>query len=204
MAELNLQNLERNARQVFNQDGIMHLFLGLAFVLTGLSFYDVRLGVLAGLAALLIFPARSLRERITFPRIGYVEFFAPRDIGRRKLTLMVAVVASFAVLLFVAKGRFPVTPIGFGILLGLALGFSASTQYGIRLRDWLLIGAALASGVVGTYLFADWRMATAVTMWLLAGLLILVGAIELVIFLRQHQVLAQDDSAAGGRNGQSV
>ncbi|MBX3051837.1 MAG: hypothetical protein KF753_10210 [Caldilineaceae bacterium] len=204
MTELNLQKLERNAQRAFNQDGLMHLFLGLLLVLTGLSFYDSRLGGLAGLAVLLIFPFRSLRQRIIYPRVGYVAFFTPKDMGRRKLTLAVVMTVSLAALVFIAKDHFPAMPIGFGLLLGLVLGFSASTQYGIRLRDWILIVAALVSGVVTAYLFADWRMATALAMWLLAVLLILVGTVELVIFLRQHPIMTQDDSRAGGGDGQPV
>ena len=198
MTKLNLQEVEQNARQVFNKDGLMYLFLGFMLIFAGFSFFDSRLGVLAGLSALLVFPLRGMRERITYPRVGYVKFLLPKHFERKKLGLMLAAVSTLVLLMYVANGRFPVMPIGFAILLGLLLYFAASVKNGgIRLREWVIIGLVLVSGALTTYFFEGWRTATAVHMWFMAAILILMGAFDLLQFIRKHPVQKVYHGATG-------
>lgn len=189
MTKLNLQEVEQNARRVFNEDGLIYIFLGFILVLNGIAFYDSRFGVLAGLSVLLIFPLGTMRERITYPRVGYVAFSMPKHFGRKKLGMMLAMVSSLVLLMYVANGRFPVMPIGFSLLLGLLLYFAASVKNGgIRLREWVIIGLTLVSGVLSTYFIEGWRRATAVHLWFMATVLILMGTFYLIQFIRKHPV----------------
>ncbi|MCP4417457.1 MAG: hypothetical protein GY805_12605 [Chloroflexi bacterium] len=137
---------------------------------------------------MLFFPLKALRERITYPRVGYVEFFVPENFGRKKLGFLMVMTASLVLLAYVANGRFPIMPIGFTILFGLILYFAASVKNGIRLRDWVVIGLALAIGGLATYLFENWRMGTAVQMWLMAVLFILIGTVDLIQFMHKYPV----------------
>ncbi len=189
MSKLNLQEVEQNARQVFYRDGLMYLFLGFVLVFSGLSFYDDRFTIFVGLAMLLLFARNALRKRITYPRVGYVEFSMSKHSKRKKLGLMLIGALAVGMFSYWSNGRFPMMPIGYSVMMGLLLYYSASVKRGgIRLRDWSIILLALASAIVATYLFEDWHTATAIQMWFMATFLIVIGAVELIQFMRKHPV----------------
>ncbi len=188
MAKVNLQKIEQDARYAFSEDGLTYLFLGFLLALVGLSFYDSQFAAFGGLAALLIFPVKALRERITYPRIGYVEFSVPKNFGRGILGFMMGAIAVLVLVAFVANGRFrPIMPVIISISFGLAIYFATSMN-GIRLRDWVVIGLMLMSGPLAAYFIESWRTATAVQMWITAVLLILMGTIDLIYFMNKYPV----------------
>ncbi|MCP5101125.1 MAG: hypothetical protein GY943_36730, partial [Chloroflexi bacterium] len=104
--QVDLHNIERDTRRLFSEDGLIYLFLGILIALVGLGFYDTRLSVFGGLAALLYFPLKAARERITYPRIGYVEFTPPAGFGRGILTFLIIAVVTLSLIAFVGNGRF--------------------------------------------------------------------------------------------------
>ena len=40
MTKLNLQEIEQNARRMFNEDGLIYIFLAFILALNGVAFYD--------------------------------------------------------------------------------------------------------------------------------------------------------------------
>jgi len=188
---VDLQKIEHAARRVFGEDGLTYLFMGVLLFLIGLSFYDEIFAALGGLAALLIFPVKALRERITYPRVGYVEFSAPAGMARGMITFMVVAIACLVFVAFAANGRFQhLLPFLIAIVFALSMYFGASMN-GVRLRDWAAIGLMLVSGMATTLLIDDWRMATAMQMWITAVLLIIMGTVDLIRFIRKYPVIEE-------------
>jgi hypothetical protein len=194
---VDLQKVERNARHRFSEDGLLYLFIGLLLAMVGLSFFDARFSMFGGLAALLFFPLKALRERITYPRIGYVEFKVAEGTGRGILGFAVVAVAFLTLVAFVGGGRFQAfMPLAISIIFGLSMYFGASVN-GIRLRDWVIMAITLAGGLATALWIDNWRMATAVLMWLTAVLLILMGTIDLIRFMRKYPLQEFNDVYQG-------
>ena len=186
---LDLQKVEHNARQATNQDGLVYLFLGVLLAATGLLLWDSRFAGVSPLFILLLFAFEPIRRRITYPRIGYVQFSAPRGfvagiLGFTAVTVAVLIFAAFA-----GNGRFQTfLPLLIAVVFALSMYFGASLN-GIRRRDWATIGLMLASGLATTFLFDDWHQATAVQFWITAALLIIWGIVDLVRFIHTHPIL---------------
>lgn len=188
---VDLQKIEHDARRVFGEDGLTYLFMGVLLFLVGLSFYNEAFAAFGGLAALLIFPVKALRERITYPRVGYVEFSAPAGMARGMITFMVAAIACFVFVAFAANGRFQhLLPFFIAIVFSLSMYFGASMS-GVRPRDWAVIGLMLVGGTATTLWIENWKMATAMQMWITAVLLIIMGTVDLVRFMRKYPVLEE-------------
>ncbi len=185
---IDLQKIENDARRVFGEDGLTYLFMGFLLFLVGLSFYDTAFAAFGGLAALLIFPVKALRERITYPRAGYVEFKAPEGLARGMAIFMALAIAFLVFIAFAANGRFQrYLPFIIAIVFAFSMYFGASMS-GVRFRDWAVIGLMLISGAATTYLLGNWKTATAVQMWITAVLLIIMGAVDLIRFIRKYPV----------------
>ncbi len=188
--QVDLLEIEQNARSAFSKDGLMYLFLGLMLAMVGLSFYDTRFSGFGGFAALLFFPVRYVRERITYPRVGYAEFVPPKGLWRGMLGFVVVVVAALSLIAFWGNGRFQqFMPIAISIVFGLSIYFGTS-MVGTRWFDWVMIGLMLVGGVVSALLVEDWKMATAFQFWTIATLLIIVGTVTFIRFLQKYPVLS--------------
>lgn len=180
--DIDLQQVEQNARRAFLQDGLVYLFLGLLLIVVSISFLNTELAWLGAFGAFLIFPVQVLRKRVTFPRIGYAKLETPPGMARGMLLFMLAAVIALSAVAFLASRLMPVV---ISIVFALAFYFGASLN-GIRLRDWLIIGLILIGGVVTAVSFADWHMATAVQFWFTGALLVVMGAVDFIRFLRKY------------------
>lgn len=197
---VDLQTVEKDARRASNQDGLVYLLLGLLMALVGLSLWDSHLAIFAGLAPLLIFVVEPIRRHITYPRIGFVQFSIPEGFGKGLLKFAAAAVVILLVVAFAFNGRFQLfLPIFIAVVFALSLYFGTSMS-GIRVRDWVAIGLMLVSGVVVVFVFDDWHQATAVQMWITAGLLILYGIVDLVRFLRLPKLAVENGETDGNTN----
>jgi hypothetical protein len=184
-----LDQIEKDAHRTFNQDGLLYLFMSLLLAAVGLSFYDARFGFLGGMVALLIFPMEWFRRRVTYPRVGYARFRAPDGFVKGILGFTIVAIAVLVLFAFVRNGSFAqYLPFIISSIMGLSFFFGASLQ-GMRLRDWVVIGVMIVSGIWAVFRFDDWHTAVAIQMWITATLLLLIGAIDLVRFLKTHPVL---------------
>ena len=184
-----LDQIEKKAHRAFNQDGLLYLFMSLLLAAVGLSFYNDRFGFLGGMVALLIFPIEWMRRRVTYPRVGYARFHPPEGFGRGILGFMAVAIAVLVFFAFAGNGRLAqYLPFVISIVMGLAFFFGASLQ-GMRPRDWLVIGLMIVSGVWAVFRFDDWHTAVAIQMWITATLLLLIGAADLVRFIKTHPVV---------------
>lgn len=186
---IQLDQVERNARRAIDQDGLTYLFLGLLLLLVGFSLRIEGMGWLGGFGIFLAIPLEALRRRITYPRIGFARFETPRRTVRGILGFAAIAVLVLGAIALAFNGRYQrVLPIVIGVVFALAFYFGASVT-GLRLRNWVTIGLILVSGVVTAVVFTDWHMATAVQMWIVGTLLLIVGAADLWRFLRTHPVM---------------
>lgn len=187
---VSLERIKKEAHRTFNKDGLLYLFMAVLLTAVGLSFYDSRFGFLGGLAALLIFPMEWFRRRITYPRVGYARFELPTGFTRGLLGFAVIAIAVLVFFAFFDNGSLAqYLPLLISGVFALAFYFGASMQ-GLRRRDWLVLGLIVVSGLITTAVFADWHTAVAVQMWLMAGILFVIGAWDLMRFLRAYPVMS--------------
>lgn len=186
---LSLDRLEQKARQRFNVDGLLYVFLGLLLLVLGLSFRNPATAWIAAFGALLIAPLSALRKRFTYPRIGYARFEMQPGVGRGILIFAIVAIVALGIVAFAGGGRFqPYLPIAFGFVMGLSFYFGAST-YGLSGLDGLIVALMLASGFVAAWLYDDWRIATSVQFAVVGGIILVIGLIMFVHFLRTYPVL---------------
>lgn len=188
---IDLQDLEKESRRVFAEDGLLYVFLGVLLLLVSFSFAVPALTGLVGLSAFLIFPVEALRRRITYPRLGYARFSAPPGTVRGILGFAAVSVVALAVIAFAGGGRFQsYLPLAFSIVFALAYYFGAAT-HGAGLIDWLLIGLTLAAGLFASWRYEDWHDGASVLFGFLGVVLLLIGLIKLVRFLRKYPLLPE-------------
>jgi hypothetical protein len=204
----------RTMRLMQFEDGLWDLLLGMIFML--LAVYPVtraRLGpewnAVFVIGLMLLFAAIQLvvRRRFSVPRLGYAR---PRRSPALRLILAITILLfvltlGLLILTLVGPGWFPKSlsggsPVGgrsylmeiivllamVGIFSGMAYVFGVSRLY---LYGWLLGGSNLAAVMMyrGTSGRFDLPMAAA------AGIIILVGVVLLVRFIRRYPVWTAED-----------
>ncbi len=185
---VNLEQVEQDARRVFNQDGLIYLFLGIVLVMLGIGYTVPGLSWLGATAIFLVIPFEAIRKRITYPRLGYARFTLAKGTALGILGFAVVAAIVLAVMALGWNGRFQrYLPILIGIIFALSLYFGSS-MYGTRWRDWGIMALMLASGVVVALQFNDWHRATAVQFSTVGLLVFLLGIIDLVRFVRTYPV----------------
>ncbi len=142
---------------------------------------------------LFVFPAEWLRKRVTYPRIGYAKFQTPPGFGRG---IGIFAAGAVVVLTVVALTVPRVLSVLIGGVFGLSFYFGASMS-GVRLRDWAVIGLMLGSGVVTAVIFNDWHTATAVQLCFVGSLLVLLGLVDLIRFVRKYPIKQMENNNVG-------
>jgi hypothetical protein len=192
-------SLLKRPKLYYNIDGVGELGMGVMMLGFGLmmwvqphapkgSAWLRNAGVLC-LAALLYYGTKAIKERVTYPRTGFVEY-RKRD-GVRSAIAAALLVPLFAVGIRVVHGHHWYMP-PFGSLYGLFL--SAGYAYGIaRVARWkLIVAVAMAAGSLAlayppaslTGAVAD--IGTYALCFLLFGPLFLIsGAISFWLYLRR-------------------
>ncbi len=188
---LDLQDLEKESRRVFAEDGLLYVFIGLLMLLIGAAFAVPALTGLVGLSALLIFPLERLRRRVTYPRLGYASFSMPSGSVRGILGFAAVAVILLALLGFAGGGRYQTYfPLAFSVVFSLSFYFGMST-HGMRARDWFLIALMLAAGLLATWRFEDWHDGAAALFGFMGLTCLAVGLVKLARFMRKYPPLPQ-------------
>lgn len=193
--------IERKVREThryFYNDGLVEMGVGFIFLLTGLGlvgwllFEDnqvlriasaLALPLLATLGALLMKRAvTAVKERVTYPRTGYVAYREGQPSRGRWLIMAAALilaVASFFLPELLAK-----MPIAIGGILAVVL---ANLGYRVSLaRFYVSAFVAFLLGLVGAIFVPDELLGAALT-FVGAGLVLLVGGfIALLNYLQEH------------------
>lgn len=199
-----LSQPQRRAIQYWYVDGSYEIGFGLLCLLLGLYFLLEKLvqgswlsAVVDG-ALVLVFIlgillvnwlTRRIKERITYPRTGYVAYRRPAGLPRllRLLLLMVItglLAAAIALLMARPITGFDVMPLVTGLLLALVLGIlawrSTVPRFYLLAAFSAMVGWGLAFAGLGNYLALSAYYAAIGLALILSGLLTLIG------YLRQN------------------
>ncbi len=87
MSDNDLKALDKKFHLIYHGDGLMDLFLGLAFLIIGLGKYYDAGSMVSGLPVIILFSVVGLKRIITLPRIGYVDF-GNQTAGRHRTYLL--------------------------------------------------------------------------------------------------------------------
>ena len=198
-----LKEIERRPKQYWNADGLPDLLFGFLWILWGIgfllpqllppgkwqSYYSwLTLVLLVASGYVANWAIKKLKQRLTFPRTGYVEWRKP-GIGARVAMMILAAAAAAGTALLASHGK------EWGIAeyappalaLFFALGYLFASIW--HKLPHLLYSSALSLVLAG--IFAQTRIelhqAWIVFLLCLGVLSCLVGFIRLRIFMRQNQ-----------------
>jgi len=196
-----LRALENRPRRYWNVDGIPELMMGLVWILWGGALL-VGEALPRGSAAnvyWMVFPAvlvlsgvasnwaiKKLKERLTYPRTGYIEYREPARHVRLLTGLMVVVTAAALAALIVtgrAAGLEHTAAPAIGVILSLAFVVASIRQKAPHFLA--LAGVALALGAA----FATLKLGFAAINWLFVWLGVvatIMGVWRLRRYLQQH------------------
>lgn len=159
-----LDQVAQRPRRYWFEDGLTELISGGLFLLIGvfsliegLAPPHSQLTRIAGIAALItiiIGPwlarpiIRRLKERLTYPRTGYVSFRKPKK-SRRALTMVVTLIVSAAVvwILMLLPGSLDWIPLIEGVAVGTFLFYQGYSFELTRFHILALVAAALGAGL---------------------------------------------------------
>ncbi len=195
MSKLNLsksQSLTQKLYLAYHQDGILDLVIGVILLLfAAVLLFDqvVFIGTI-GIPAILYFP---LKQRITYPRLGYIRFEAEEEQQRRYILLLGLGVVAFVGLavFYILVGDLPESVLDvlrtndvliLGVLIGLFLGALAAS---LKNRRFYLY-AGLAVLLVWSAHFLGFRAGIAVTV--LGTAVEATGVYVLLRFLKKYPV----------------
>ncbi len=193
-ANLDSKTIARNLWQDSMRDGLMEMLLGAYFLLTGIF-------IQANMAALFIvfivfFPAfaKKMKERFTYPRIGYMRF-PDRDSnpGRRIVAALLAAGIAVALATFLARsGEWAETLYKWVPLipaLVLTAGYSFTGQKTGFARHYVMAAFSLVAGFVVPFVDLPGKMDNVVLYLFVVGPVFLVwGAVVFIHFMRTYPI----------------
>ncbi len=199
-AAQNLEELENNAFRYDAQDGLTEFLAGIMFFFIARTMASPHL---AWVPALLIFPMRFalrfFKERITWPRIGYVKLRSEEkpDFGRGVLSYLAVVLFIMAAAQWV-YGDITSWRSWMKWLPALMAGFCSggfvymAQRTGFK-RHWLLVVVCIGWGVACSVMAVP-DVYEALKRWALGlGLVnLLMGTVVMLSFIRTHPVRQQE------------
>lgn len=203
MSTIDLKRLESKAFMAHHQDGLWDMFIGTILIINfipgimsdaGFSSFAC-IGILFGIMAVAYGSFRTLRRKITIPRLGMAQFGPHRKSRRRKSMAIMAVSVSLTALVFflsIAYWNGVLTD--FGKILNdhllLALFFAMKmlivfsfVSYFLDFIRGYFIGVILAASV-GLYIY------TKDSIYMTGGgvILVIIGTICLIRFLKKNPI----------------
>lgn len=159
-----IDQVAQRPRRYWFEDGLTELITGGLFLLIGVfslieglappSSPMTRIAGIAGLITMVVGPwlarpiIRRLKERVTYPRTGYVSFRQPTK-SRRAVTMIVALIVSGAVvwILMLLPGSLDWIPLIEGAAVGIFLFYQGQSFNLSRFYFLALLAAALGVGL---------------------------------------------------------
>jgi hypothetical protein len=191
---IDMRRIKRQSYRMIRQDGLSDVCAGLMLGIMAIFFFEFRYSValIVGCAMqTVVLPI--CRKKFTYSRVGYAKF--PGRADKKDLIVWDIAVPLVVVGLIICAGIWvrPLLPLCLGAFLaGLSLAGARITGY---VRDYIFVGLFLVSGLVGL-IFAllgyEPFIVTAYQLWGLSGILIPVGLIQLILFLRKYPKLMKE------------
>ena len=198
MAE-QMDRIERDTRRYMYDDGLFEMATGLLLLIVGLglfswmAFTDISstLGI-ALIASILVFAigggflikraVEAVKERVTYPRTGYVSYKEEEPRHGRLVVMVGALLAALITLLLPAELSRMSTIVG--ALLGIVL---AALGYRLAIKRFYIVSfIAVASGLVMSALFEEEALGVAATLMISGAALIISGAVTLQRYLKNN------------------
>lgn len=207
-----LRQIEKRTIRYWFEDGLAEISVALVFLVLAVYFYlkiilpaasplNVFLEVgfvlfIVGGSFLTSRVVSALKERLTYPRTGYVEY--PQASGHKArarvfaVVAVAAVVAAVTLLFSIGTQEIAWMPVITGLLLGFVTLVFIAPRIGL-LRIYLLGLAAMASGIAIALLGFENIPGLAVFYALAAAGLLLSGSLALVSYLRHNPLQGDHD-----------
>jgi hypothetical protein len=191
----------RRVHKYLYDDGLIETGVGVLFIVVGLgliAFVAIQdntimgVALIAGLLALAtggaIFTKRALetvKERVTYPRTGYVSYRS-EEANRGRWLVPVAALLLLILSLFLPDELTRISSM-IGALMFVII---CSLGYRLRLRRFYAIGSiALLAGASASLLFKDEAIGAGVTFSVTGFALLISGALTFSTYLRQHPMV---------------
>lgn len=206
---VNLKQIERKAWTSFFQDGLLDILIGLLLLLMVVPdmLSDVfpskspQYGMTVALAGLAVVIFWAGKRFMTMPRLGRVKFVRARRVQKMRVAAPLAAASLFtgilmaSILLAQRNGGSVLEAVAgsralaaLGLAVWMILIFSLASYFMDFTRGYV-IGVLCALGLAGTVLFDN------PIMFLLAGgVIVLMGLVVLIRFLRKYRIPAQEDA----------
>lgn len=195
--QINLKAIERQTRVALHEDGFDEILVGLSLAIMAFFFLDFRLSIamVAGcVVQIVVKPA--CRRQITYPRLGYAKMTSSQTKAKAYKIVVLAIA-----LVLIGLGLLFVSQISWLLPLYLAVVLAGLTMAGARRNpsvfDYFITALFLCSGFIGLLIVSLGHkpgLATAIQGWILAAVLIPLGIIKLVRFLRKYQPVVKEVS----------
>ncbi|MCW4013240.1 MAG: hypothetical protein NWF07_09660 [Candidatus Bathyarchaeota archaeon] len=200
--KINLQDMEKKAHKLLNEDGMMELLMGVILFVSSTSFtgtasFTPFLGVYVIFMRTII---EAYRKRITYPRIGYLKLpdEAAKDVGIGILMFIGVIMLALIVFISLIYGQvtggllFKWIPALIGLILFGGLYYNYE-RTGDRVNLVYII-ISLLSGIVFSVIEHDNVKAGVVYHLLfLSGIFIVAGVVRLYNFTRRYPVISVDE-----------
>jgi len=191
----------RRVHRYLYDDGLIEMGVGILFIVVGLgliAFVAIQDNTILGIALIVgllalaaggaIFTKRALevvKERVTYPRTGYVSYHTEESSRGRWVVPVTALLLLF-LSLFLPKELTRISSM-IGALLFVII---CSLGYRLRLRRFYLVGSiSLLAGVSASLLFLDEAIGAGATFSITGLTLIVSGALTLSAYLRQNPMV---------------
>lgn len=187
--DINLEEIDRQIRHALHQDGFDEILVGLSLGIMAFFFLNFRLSIalIAGCAIQIVLKP-ACRRQLTYPRLGFARL-PKSDSKTGAWTIFFLAI----VLVLIGLGLFFVTKISWLLPLYLTVILAGLTVAGTRgkpsIYDYFIIDLFLCSGCIGlviVYLGQKPGLAAAIQGWILAVVLIPIGIIKLIRFLKKY------------------
>ena len=199
MTPLNLNEIEKKAYRLSNQDGLLEVMIGILLIAFGATFGS-GLSVLPMLVAVFIFPRflEAVRTRCTYPRIGYVRL--QQDEPKKTAIgmfgyLAVALAVMFISFLLLGKLKDVAaykkwSPALMGVLLlgGLIYAHSKSGSN----RYIVLALLAVVSGILFSLLNFESHNGLIANFFVMGAIFVVTGFTIFILFLRRYPKQLQE------------
>jgi hypothetical protein len=200
--KINLNDMEKKAHRLLNEDGMMELLMGAILFVTSTSFtgtasFTPFLGVYVVFMRNII---EAYRKRITYPRIGYLKLpdEASKDVGLGILMFFGVIILALIVFISLVYGQitgvllYKWIPALIGLILFGGLYYNYERTGDKVNLIYIIIG--LLSGIVFSIIDHDNVKAGPVYhLLLMSGVFISAGIIRLYNFTRRYPVISVDE-----------
>ncbi len=182
---VDFKKIEQKSHKLIQQDGLEMIGYGLLQCIMALDFYGIT-NLLPVIAAAVLIPLamRTIRGKVTYPRVGYAKF------GKKPGEILLPIIigaAAVVLLILVTSG---IKWLGDYIPLYLGGALAAWSHVNARTvgeNIWYVFTALYLISGAGIILFhLEPLRACAIQLWVVAPILTVVGIIKLYRFLRNY------------------